>query len=157
MPSYKEIQSAWWIIWLLIPLEAFFIYAFLMHLHSPEVAPAPLAVFIGVEIILILVGLSFYSMTTTVDSENITISYGIGLIKKRIRTGRIHSVTVVENPWYYGWGIRLIPGGWLFNIKGLDAVELEFNDSNRVFRIGSGDCERLKMAIEEMKNARPPV
>jgi hypothetical protein len=39
-----------------------------------------------------------------------------------------------------GWGIRALHKGWLWNIAGLDAVELELK-TGRVFRIGTDDAD----------------
>ena len=37
----------------------------------------------------------------------------------------IIGISQVRNKWYYGWGLRGIPGGWMFNVWGLDDVELD--------------------------------
>lgn len=74
------------------------------------------------------------------------MSFGSGVIRKRFRVEDIRTARSVRNPWYYGWGIRLTPQGWLFNVSGFDAVELELN-SNRKFRIGTDEPHRLRAAI----------
>lgn len=83
-------------------------------------------------------------MTTTIDAESITISFGIGLIKKKINLDNIKSVTGVQNPWYWGWGIRIIPNGTLYNISGCKGIELKFKNSDKIIRIESKDPETLK-------------
>jgi hypothetical protein len=52
----------------------------------------------------------------------------------------------VRTPWYYGWGIRLTPYGWLWNVSGTGGVELRFEDGGR-FRVGSDEPDRLADAI----------
>jgi dihydrofolate reductase len=86
---------------------------------------------------------------TEVSSEKIIIFFGGGLIKKKIPLSRVKEVKVVRNKWIYGWGIRYIINGWMWNIWGLDAVELTFNDKNAVFRIGSKNPEKLKEVIDK--------
>ena len=54
----------------------------------------------------------------------------------------------MKNKWYYGLGIRKIRKGWLYNIHGLQAVELSYLDSDAVTRIGTADNENLKTQIE---------
>jgi hypothetical protein len=44
-------------------------------------------------------------------------------------------------------GIRKIPGGWLYNISGADAVELTLKGGKRC-RIGTDVPEELERAIE---------
>ena len=46
-----------------------------------------------------------------------------------------------------GWGIRLIPNGWLWNVSGLGAVELSLVNGQR-FRIGTDEPEQLATAIQ---------
>ena len=31
---------------------------------------------------------------------------------------------LVRNKWWHGWGVRWVPGGSMYNVWGLDAVEL---------------------------------
>ncbi|MGV3587775.1 MAG: hypothetical protein ACO1OF_12280 [Adhaeribacter sp.] len=91
----------------------------------------------------------FYGLTTKITAEAITVSFGIGLIRKRIKLQRIKTVDTVKSPWYYGWGIRIIPNGTLYNISGTDGVELKFNDTDRIIRIGTKDSLTLKKEIEK--------
>jgi hypothetical protein len=59
-----------------------------------------------------------------------------------VRLGDITDIRQVRNKWYYGWGIRKIPGGWMYNVWGLDAVELELQ-SGKKFRIGTDEPTEL--------------
>jgi hypothetical protein len=68
------------------------------------------------------------------------------MIRRTIALADIQSVRTVRNPWYYGWGLRLIPGGWMWNVSGLDAVELKLR-SGKLFRIGTDEPELLRSAI----------
>ena len=95
-----------------------------------------------------MVCLFFFRLVTEIHADKITIYFGSGLIKKTIPFDKIKGVKVVRNKWYYGWGIRFIINGWLWNLWGLDAVELSFKDKNSIFRIGSQEAEKLKSAIE---------
>lgn len=42
----------------------------------------------------------------------------------------------------------MIKNGCLYNIKGLDAVELKMRNSSLVIRIGTADSKKLKKEIE---------
>ena len=100
--------------------------------------------FLGIVLLL------FWRMTVRVDPEHITISYGIGLIRKTIERTEIIEVAPVRNKWYYGFGIRIIPRGRLYNISGLDAVELSMKNG-RVIRIGTADQTGLLAALKRKK------
>jgi hypothetical protein len=53
-------------------------------------------------------------------------------------------------------GIRLSPGGVLWNVSGLDAVELSL-DGGRRFRVGTDEPRALAAAIAQAKDAASPV
>ena len=90
---------------------------------------------------------SFGSLEVRVDEEAVKLRFGVGLIRRTIALDRIESAARVRNRWWYGWGIRLTPHGWLWNVAGLDAVELRLTDG-KLFRIGTGDPEGLQGALE---------
>jgi plasmid stabilization system protein ParE len=52
----------------------------------------------------------------------------------------------------YGWGIRLTPSGWMFNVSGLDAVELTLRSGKR-FRIGTDDPRDVIQALEKARGS----
>lgn len=95
----------------------------------------------------------FYNLTVEVNQNAIRCSFGIGLISKTIMIDEIEKAHYVRNPWYFGWGIRSIPNGWMFNVSGFDAVELTLK-SNDQFRIGTNDPSGLLSAIEKAKIER---
>jgi hypothetical protein len=103
-------------------------------------------------LVLIIVGL-FGSLAVAVDHESVRLRFGAGLIRKRIPIARISDCRIVRNKWYYGWGIRLTPRGWMWNISGLDAVELDLDDGGH-FRIGTDDPDGLRSAIRRASEAR---
>ena len=70
------------------------------------------------------------------------------MIKKSFRLEEIQDAQIVRNPWYYGWGARWIPRGWLYNVSGFDAVELQLKGHRR-FRIGTDEPEQLLAAVRE--------
>jgi hypothetical protein len=98
-------------------------------------------------IMLIALGL-FATLTVVVDEQMIKLQFGLGVIRKGFRLKDIEAYRLVENPWYYGWGIRYTPRGWLFNVSGLSAIELEMKNGKR-YRIGTDDPAGLGQAIDE--------
>jgi hypothetical protein len=108
--------------------------------------------------VLALVLLLFGSLTVEVDREAIRLRFGVGLVRKRIPLAGFRSWREVRNPWSAGWGIRLFPGGVLWNVSGLDAVELVLADGRR-FRVGTDEPAELVRAIREVKGvvAEPPA
>jgi hypothetical protein len=111
--------------------------------------PVTTAVLVGVVLVL------FSTLTVIVRDGAMDVFFGPGLIRRRILLRRIHEVRVVKTAWYYGWGIRLTPTGWLWNVSGLDGVEVQFDDGRR-FRVGSDEPGRLAEALlREMRAVEP--
>ena len=104
---------------------------------------------VGLVVLLVLaVCLVMFATLTVEIDEALIIRFGPGLIQKRFRLADISSCRVVKNPWYYGWGIHLIPSGWLFNVSGFWAVELQMKNG-RKYRLGTEDPEGLVQAVQD--------
>lgn len=94
-----------------------------------------------------LVTLLFYRLTVEVDDTELRFRFGIGLIRKRYPVADIIACRPVKNRVLYGWGIKLTPHGWLYNVSGLDAVEIEFGNGKKI-RLGTDEPAQLTRAIE---------
>ena len=103
-----------------------------------------------------LVILLFGWLTVRVDTERILVLFGVGLIRKRIPFAQVRSYRPVQNRWIYGWGIRFFPGGILWNVSGLSAVELSLEGDKR-FRIGTDEPEALAAAIARVIGKPAPL
>ena len=97
-------------------------------------------------VVLLFALLGFHALTVEITRAEIKLSFGVGFIRKRFPIGRIVDAQVVRNRWYYGWGIRWTPHGWLFNVSGLDAVQIGLDDGHS-YRIGTDEPLRLQAAI----------
>lgn len=104
---------------------------------------------------LLLVILLFASLTVEIAGGHLRIRFGIGLIRKRWPLDEIEGCRPSRTSWLYGWGIRKIPGAWLYNVSGLDAVELKMK-SGKAVRIGTDGPQALCAALEEALAARNP-
>lgn len=98
-------------------------------------------------LVFLLITTLFYRLVVTVTESAVRLQFGIGLIRKTIPLESIVSAEPVRNSWWYGWGIRIYPKGWLFNIAGLDAVELQMKRGPRL-RIGTNDPVGLTGALQ---------
>lgn len=105
--------------------------------------------FVAVFAILAVCLLLFAALTVEVDGSDVSLSFGIGIIRKKFPVSDIESVEIVRNPWYYGWGIRKTPDGWLYNVSGLIALELRMKSGEK-YRIGTNDPLGLLSAIESV-------
>ena len=89
----------------------------------------------------------FSSLTSSVTDKYVKIWFGPGIINKTFYLKDIESTHVTKTPWYYGWGIRGIKGGLLFNVSGFYSVELQMKNV-KIYRIGTDEPEKLKEAID---------
>jgi hypothetical protein len=110
----------------------------------------------GYVLFLLIAGLAlvFNRLTVTVAAGTVDAAFGLGWPRRSINVLDITAVRRVRNKWWYGFGLRWIPNGTLYNVWGLDAVELELK-SGRVFRIGTDDGPDLIAAISLHTSLQP--
>jgi hypothetical protein len=96
----------------------------------------------------------FSTLTVTVDSGTARAAFGRGWPRKTVILDRVTGVRAVRNHWLYGFGIRWVPKGSLWNVWGLDAVEFAL-DTGRVVRFGTDDTGGLLAALSG-RTGQPP-
>jgi len=146
MKDYQEFQFGW-IIFVFVIAEQMLITYFYLHVIGDR--PLQTNGFLVINLLSMLTYLLFYGLTTKITADSLKVSFGIGLVSKRIQLNRISTVETVKNPWYDGWGIRFIPKSMLYNISGWQAIELKFSDTDKVLRIGTSNAMKLKNEIEK--------
>ena len=93
-----------------------------------------------------LSGLLFSSLTIEVTESELVWFFGPGFLKKRIARSEIASAAPARNRWWWGWGVHLTPRGWLYNVQGLEAVEIVKTDG-KSFRLGTDEPLALASAL----------
>ena len=137
--TYRHYQSPGWFMLIVIPVFSFIIL-FLVTIGSFSIAW--IVILIG-----LIVGTLFWGLTVEVNKDIIRLSFGFGIIHRSIPRERIATVTQVRNRWWYRLGIKWTPHGWMWNISGLDAVELTYHNGKK-FRIGTDEPEALLEALK---------
>ncbi|MGE0359427.1 MAG: hypothetical protein AB7H93_03265 [Vicinamibacterales bacterium] len=100
--------------------------------------------------IILVVWSLFGTLTTAVDGDAATCAFGpIPLIRKRLAIADIRGATAIRTSPLWGWGLRLTPRGWLWNVSGLDAVELELANGGR-FLVGTDEPLELLAALRRL-------
>jgi hypothetical protein len=90
--------------------------------------------------------LIFRVMTIEVDSTALRWWFGGRLWTHSAAINEIEVVKSVQTPFWHGWGIHWVGGGWLYNVSGRSAVEVRLS-GGKFFRLGTDDPERLLNAI----------
>lgn len=138
MIVYKHTQFGWYI---LIPVAIAVILSGIFGIiHS-------ITYLWILSIALFIAALLFSTLTVGIDDKKIQIAFGIGIVRKSFLFENIQSASSVRNRWWYGWGIRITPHGWLFNVSGLYAVELKMKNG-KIYRIGTDEPQKLLDAIK---------
>ena len=109
---------------------------------SPTARWFPWAIPLG----FVLVGWLFSSLTVEVSDKEVRWHFGPGIWSYQIPLAEIASVQIVRNSWLNGFGIRMRPGFRLYNVSGLDAVELRLK-SGDIRRIGTDDPQGLAASL----------
>ena len=98
-------------------------------------------------IVLIAVAVVFSSLTVDVSGNELRWHFGPGFWTYRLPLSEIQTVAIVRNHWWNGFGIRRRTGFRLYNVSGLDAVELHLK-SHDIRRIGTDDPQGLAEALK---------
>jgi hypothetical protein len=138
MTLYKHTQVGWLL--LVIVTTVVLILAFWTAIN-----PIPSAI-ITISALVILLSL-FSSLTVVGDDKGVLFYFGPGIIRKRVSYEQIKSVSMVRNRWFYGWGVRWYGRGWLYNVSGLDGVELKLANGSQL-RIGTDEPEKLQAFLK---------
>lgn len=103
----------------------------------------PTALVVAITVIVCVI---FNVLTITVDHAVLSWAFRFGIGRHTVPLSEVARVSVVRNPWYYGWGIHRTPYGWLYNVSGSGAVQVEMQNGE-MFRLGSDEPERLARVL----------
>lgn len=140
---YEQVQRGklLWLAFVFVVFEA----VILAVVGDELMGIALVATLAGVGLIVITIIVAS-TLTVTVTTDEVVLRFGWGWPRKRIQRTDILAHHPVRNSWILGWGIRWFPGGTMWNVWGLDAVELELNTGRR-FRIGTDDVDGLTAVL----------
>lgn len=132
----------------LLPLAVSFAFP---HLQPDAPPAARLAMSVGMALAALAI-LAFSSLTIEADPHEIRWFFGPRLWRKRIALADVAAVRQVRNEWWHGFGVHYTPHGWLYNVGGLDAVEIETH-SGRTLRLGTDEPGELARALAALRYA----
>jgi len=135
---YKHTQVGWYILFFVIPVVLILTFA------SSVTSTVYLLITIAV---LVAALVMFCTLTVFAGDTEVGFYFGPGIVRKKFLYSDIESVTQVRNHWLLGWGIRWFGRGWLYNVSGLDAIELKLA-SGKLLRIGTDEPERLMAFLQ---------
>jgi hypothetical protein len=141
MIEYRHTQPAKWTIGILCAF-AVFVIGLAAILTDPVARTICMAAFLPVAAFSWL----FSSLTIEVSHDELKWFFGPGFWKKRIGRAEIAGAKAVRTKWWNGWGIRITPQGWLYNVQGLDAVAVTRHNGKTVL-IGTDEPDAVLEAL----------
>ena len=116
-------------------------------LGSPAAAVIPWAILAFLLAFVIL--RPFSALTVTITSGCLEAAFRWGWPRKQIARSDIASIQVVRHSAWQGWGIRWVPGGWLWRIWGRSGVQVTMVEgAGKHYTFGTDDPEGLSQALD---------
>ena len=140
--DYERSQQGWFAVPVLILLG---VVAWATS-SADDMSSTGTAVFTVLMIVVLVAMVTFSRLTVTVGDGQVTARFWLGWPRRVVALSEVTAVRPVRNSWWYGWGVRKVPDGWMYNVWGYDAIELELT-SGKVFRIGTDDPDGLAEAL----------
>ncbi len=107
-----------------------------------------------ISILMLLCCLTFYKITIMVSQTQVSFKMGIGLFGKTYQMSDIRQCRSVSNSFIAGVGIKMLPNGWLYNVSGIKAIELQFKSKYSIVRIGTNKPEEISEYIRSILTGR---
>ncbi|ASF13867.1 MULTISPECIES: hypothetical protein [Shewanella] len=104
--------------------------------------------FIMLILILSVALLMTFRLRVSIEDKQLTLSYGIGLFKKRFDLSDVNNVSIVRNKWYCGWGVRISSEGTIYNISGFEGVKIDFRSGVSIV-VGTNKPLELYQALKK--------
>lgn len=108
---------------------------------------------LGAAVLMTVLVMTFSRLVVSVDGDAVRAAFGTGWPRRTVALADIAIVRRARTRWWHGWGIRWIPRGSLWNVRGFDAVELVLTTGG-VVRVGTDDPDGLAAAIEAAAGIR---
>ena len=102
---------------------------------------------VGIAVFMAIILLLFHSLTVRLTEDEIQLRFGVGAVRKSFLIKDIEDATATRSRWFYGWDIKMIAGGWLYNVSGFDVVEIRLRNGTRAM-IGTDEPQQLLLAVE---------
>ncbi len=154
MTTYKHTQIGYLMLIVTLAVLVFFAWAQITARAEPPSydSGTNFAVTI-IMALMLLIPASFATLTVSIGENCLRIKFGYGIFAKKFPLNQIASAQSVKNHWYYGWGVRvwLWPYMWIYNVSGLDAVEIIMRNG-KIYRIGTDAPKELEAAIKRVTN-----
>lgn len=151
METRKYTQFGTMSVLILVPLFLFFSG---MAIRSGLTNRSDFLILAFVSVLLLVSCFTFYNITIVVSQTQVSFKMGIGLFGKTYQLSDIRQCRPVSNSMFLGVGIKMLPNGWLYNVSGIKAIELQFKSKYSIVRIGTNKPEEISEYIQSILAGR---
>jgi hypothetical protein len=140
--EYRHTQIGWTITIVMLAILAFLLWA-ANGIGTLGVIGWTLLIFFGILTIL------FCTLNARVDDETLLVSFGPGIVRRRVPLADIESATTYRLPWYavaYGLRMNLKGTRQLWRVSGKWTVDLKLTGDRELF-VGTDQPEALEAVI----------
>jgi hypothetical protein len=143
---YRHTQFGWLLI--TVVLVPAVILALVLPLALGRAAhPLPSLLLPGFIALGVLGALLFGALEVRVTTAALHWRFGIGLLRFEISLSEIESIKAVRTSVASGWGIHRTRRGWVYNVAGFDALEVQ-QKSGTIVLIGTDEPVVLRRVLE---------
>lgn len=149
---YKETQYFRTLILILL-LVVVILAATNVYLSNAETAASP-AIYVTTTLLFTGIIVLFYKLDIIITEDEAILSFGIGLVKRKIATNRLDlaSTKILKTTLLWGIGYRFTPHGTLFNTRLGKAIHIKTKNKNSEFFVVTDNMEAIKTAIKKAQS-----
>jgi hypothetical protein len=126
------------------------VFILFLLLETAPHKPIIFTIFIVILILTLILALTFYKLTISINDENLTVRFGIGLFKKRYKISSIKKCKTVEGKFSVLsriWFEKLSDGGKSYVLSSaLPSIEITYEAEKGITlidRVGTDDPDRI--------------
>lgn len=107
--------------------------------------------YIATSLLFIVIIILFYKLDIIITERNAILSFGVGLVKRKLPINQLNLETAqnVKTTLLWGIGYRFTPHGTLFNTRVGEALHIKTKNKNSEFFVVTDNTEVIKTAIKK--------
>ena len=112
------------------------------------------SVYIATSLLFIVIIILFYKLDIIITERNAILSFGVGLVKRKLPVNQLNLETaqIVNTTLLWGIGYRFTPHGTLFNTRLGKAIHIKTKNKNSEFFVVTDNIEAIKTAIKKAQS-----
>ena len=146
---YEEKQFFSWSVVPLLLIVIFISIIYFLDIGDKKMSVSIYSIFL---LLFLFIFLTTYNMKICIYKKYIIVSFGIGILKKKIVINELaEPIENVKIPWYYGVGFRFRKNSTLLNTRSGNSLRLNLLNGQKSIFIVSKDCKKMLETIKHLK------